>query len=284
MFLPSRRDLFASLSAAVAAPWMTAADVPAGCDLLIRNGKIVDGTGNPWFQGDLAITGQRIAAIGRALNIPAKRTIDATGLAVAPGFIDIHSHSDMLLLEDGKAEGKIRQGVTLEVFGEGQSAGPAKGKMPPARFRDSSRSFQWTTLGGYFDALDKSGISINAASYVGIDNVWRSVMGSSFERPTAAQFQEMQALVDEAMRDGAFGLSSMLAMPPGSLTTTDDIVKLCEPIKKYGGLFSTHNRNEGLGVLAAIKEAIAVGERAGVAVDVIHLKIADQKLWGKMPE
>ncbi|HEY3788046.1 MAG TPA: D-aminoacylase [Urbifossiella sp.] len=282
MLFPSRRDLFKTFSAAASAPWLggsNASAAEAACDILIRNGTIVDGSGNPWFHGDLAITGQRIAAVGRSLNVTARRTIDAKGLVVAPGFIDIHSHSELMLLEDGKAESKIRQGVTLEVFGEGPSAGPAKGKLPPARFRN----FQWTTLGGYFNALDQSGISINAASYVGIDAVWQCVMGKSFARPGPEQFQEMQALVDEAMRDGAFGLSSMLAMPPGSLATTDDIVTLCEPIKKYGGLFSTHNRNEGLGVFEAVKEAIAVGERAGVAVDVIHLKIADQKLWGKMP-
>ena len=275
----SRREWFASLSATALAPWSARAD-ESPCDLLIRGGRVVDGTGNPWFTGDVAITGNRITAVGRALSFKAKTTIDAKGLVVAPGFIDIYSHSDLLVLEDGKAESKIRQGVTLEVLGEGPSAGPAKGKLPPARFG----KHEWTTLGGYFDAIDKSGVSINVASYVGLDQVWQCVMGNSFARPTAEQFTEMQTLVDEAMKDGAFGLSSQLAMPPGSLATTDDIVKLCKPIKKYGGLFSTHNRNEGLGIFDAVKEAIAVGERAGVAVDVIHLKIADQNLWGKMPE
>lgn len=278
----SRRNWLAALGASILAPRFAFAEEP--CEILIKNGKVVDGTGNPWFTGDVAISGKKIIAVGRALELNAKRTINAEGLVVAPGFIDIHSHSDLLLFEDGRAESKIRQGVTLEVLGEGPSAGPAKGKLPPARFRDAGRSFEWTTLGGYFDALDKAGISVNVASYVGMDTVWQCVMGSSFARPTDVQFKEMQALVDEAMLDGAFGLSSQLAMPPGSLATTDDIVKLCEPIKKYGGLFSTHNRNEGLGVFEAVKEALAVGERAGVAVDVIHLKIADQKLWGKMPE
>lgn len=287
MHRPSRRDLFLAASSAVA-PWLgrARADDAAGkaCDLLIRGGHVIDGTGNPWFHGDVAVSGNRIVAVGRALAVKAAKTIDAKGLVVAPGFIDIHSHSDIPVLEDGRAESKVRQGVTLDVLGEGPSAGPAKGKLPPARFRDGARAFEWTTLGGYFDAVDKAGVSINVASYVGIDTVWQCVMGASFARPTADQFREMQALVDEAMRDGAFGLSSQLAMPPGSLTTTDDIVKLCEPIRKYGGLFSTHNRNEGLDVFDAVKEAIAVGERAGVAVDVIHLKIADQKFWGRMGE
>ncbi len=282
----TRRDLFRSAAVAAAAPWLgraSAADAEP-CDILVRNGMVVDGTGNPWFNGDVAVRGDRIAAVGRSLSVKAKREIDAEGLAVAPGFIDQHSHSDMLLLEDGHAQSKIRQGVTLEVLGEGGSAGPAKGKLPPKVVREGNRRSEWTTLGGYLDAINKSGVSINVASYVGIDTVWQCVMGASFDRPTASQFKEMQGLVDEAMRDGAFGLSSQLAMPPGSLTTTDDIVALCEPIRKYGGLFSTHNRNEGLGVFEAVKEAIAVGERAGVAVDVIHLKIADQKLWGKMGE
>ena len=143
---------------------------------------------------------------------------------------------------------------------------------------------RWDTLGGYFDILERGGISVNVASYVGLDNVWQSVMGKSFDRPTAAQLEQMKALVDEAMKDGAFGLSSLLAMPPGSLATTDDIVELCKVVAKHGGMFSTHIRNEGDGVLDAIKEAIAIGERAGVPVDIIHLKIADQKLWGRMNE
>jgi len=269
-----RRAFFGSMFAAG-----FARSAEAHCDLLIRGGRIVDGTGNPWFTGDLAITGTRIAAVGRALSLAAKSTIDATGLVVAPGFIDIHSHSDTLLLEDGRAESKIRQGVTLEVLGEGPSAGPSKGRLRPAKFGPH----EWSTLGGYFDAIDKAGVSINVASYVGLDQVWQCVMGGSFARPNADQFAEMRTLIDEALTDGAFGLSSQLAMPPGSLATTDDLVRLCEPLKKRGGLFSTHNRNEGLGVFKAVKEAIAVGERAGVAVDVIHLKIADRELWGQMP-
>src|SRR5262249_10849103 len=127
-------------------------------------------------------------------------------------------------------------------------------------------------------------VSVNVASYVGMDNVWQSVMGTSYERPTAEQREQMKALVDGAMKDGAFGLSTMLAMPPGSLATTDDLVEMCKVVAKHGGMYSTHNRNEGSEVFAAVKEAIAIGERAGVPVDVIHLKIADQKLWGRMNE
>jgi N-acyl-D-aspartate/D-glutamate deacylase len=196
----------------------------------------------------------------------------------------MHSHSDFLLLEDGLAQSKIRQGVTTEVLGEGTSAGPYKGQLPPRTVRLGGHAHSWTTLGGYFAALEKAGIAVNVASYVGLDNVWQGVLGKSFDRPTPQQMEEMKALVEEAMRDGACGLSTMLAMPPGSLATTGDLVELCKVVARHGGLYSTHNRNEGTGVFEAVREAIAIGERAGVPVDVIHLKIADQKLWGRMNE
>ncbi len=269
---------------AVLLPVRQAAGADAPYDLLIRNGKIVDGSGNPWFAGDVAVRGDRIVAVGRVPPGPARRTIDARGLVVAPGFIDMHSHSDYLLLEDGHAQGKVRQGVTTEVLGEGRSPGPFKGKLTPRRAVVKGKEVSWDTLAGYFAALEQGGVSVNVASYVGLDNVWEGVVGTSHARPTAGQLGEMKALVEAAMRDGAFGLSTMLAMPPGSLATTDDLVALCEAVAKYGGIYSTHNRNEGTGVVEAVREAIAVGERAGVPVDVIHLKIADQKLWGRMGE
>jgi N-acyl-D-aspartate/D-glutamate deacylase len=251
-------------------------------DLVIRNGRVVDGSGNPWFYGDVAIAGDKIVAVGRVPEGQAKRTIDAKGLVVAPGFIDMHSHSDDLLLEDGHAQSKIRQGVTTEVLGEGRSAGPLKGQLSGRTFNARSRTFSWDTLGTYLSQIEHAGISVNVASYVGMDNAWESVMGTSHARPTAKQLDEMKALLDEAMREGAFGMSTMLAMPPGSLATTDDLVELCKVVKKHGGIYSSHIRNEGTGVFDAVKEAIAVGERAGVPVDVIHIKIADQRYWGKM--
>lgn len=255
------------------------AEVVAPYDLIFHNGMIVDGSGNPWFKGDVAVCGDRIVAVGRVPPGPARREIDAKGLVIAPGFIDMHSHSDYVLLEDGNAQSKICQGVTTEVLGEGKSAGPYQGKLPP---RSQDKEPRWTTLGGYLDAVERAKISVNVASYVGIDNVWQCVMGHSFERPTSQQFDQMKLLVDKAMQEGAFGLSTMLMMPPGSLSTTDDLVLLCQPVRKRGGIYSSHIRNEGTGVFDAVKEAIAVGERAGVPVDIIHLKIADQKLWGQM--
>jgi N-acyl-D-amino-acid deacylase len=248
-----------------------------GYDLVIRHAKLVDGTGNAWVHADVAVRGDKIADIGRVVG-PGKREIDAKGLVVAPGFIDIHSHSDALLLEDGNAPSKVRQGVTTEILGEGNSAGPYTGATRP----DGRARFE--TLGGYFAAVEKKGIAVNVASYVGLDNVWQSVMGTSHARPTPEQFARMKDVLDMAMKDGALGLSTMLMMPPGSLATTDDLVELCSVVKKYGGSYSSHIRNEGDGVLDSVKEAIAVGERAGVPVDVIHIKIADQKLWGRMNE
>jgi N-acyl-D-amino-acid deacylase len=253
-------------------------------DLLVRNGKIVDGSGNPWFMGDVAVSGDRIVAVGRVPQGAVKHEIDARGLVVAPGFIDMHSHSDFLLLEDGNAQSKIRQGVTTEVLGEGTSAGPYQDKLPARQVNVQGKPLTWTRLAGYFDAVERAGIAVNVVSYVGLDNVWQSVMGTSFARPTAEHQKQMASLVDEAMKDGAFGLSSMLAMPPGSLATTDDIVELGKVVARHKGIYSSHIRNEGTDVIDAVKEAIAIGERANIPVDVIHIKIADQKLWGRMNE
>ena len=257
---------------------------PDDYDLVIRGGTIIDGSGAPRSAGDVAVRGDRIVAIG-AVPGRGRSEIDARGLIVAPGFIDMHSHSDYLLLEDGSAQSKIRQGVTTEVLGEESSGGPSKGKLQPRRvLGDLEGNGQWATLGGYFQALERSKTSVNVASYVGQGNIWRCVMGDSFDRPTKEQLAEMRTLVAEAMKDGASGLSSMLASGPGYLATTDDLVELCREVKSHGGIFTSHIRNEGTSVLDAVKEAIAIGERAGVPVDIIHIKIADQKFWGRMKD
>lgn len=253
-------------------------------DLVIRGGKIVDGSGNPWFLGDVGIRGDRIAFLGRIPPKAVRREIDAAGLIVAPGFIDIHSHSDLLLLEDGQAQSKLRQGVTTEVLGESDSAGPSLGRLPSHKLAARGKSLEWRTLGEYYDLLDREGTAVNVASYVGLGTLWRCVMGDSFERPSDAERARMRELLRQALGDGAWGLSSMLAMPPGSLATTDDVIDLCREVAKAGGIYSSHIRNEGTGVFAAVREAIEIGERAGVPVDIIHLKIADQQYWGRMSE
>ncbi|MBI1831191.1 MAG: D-aminoacylase [Planctomycetes bacterium] len=267
----------------LAVTWAGSAQDEAPFDLVIRNGKIVDGTGNPWFHGDLAIKADKIAALGQ-IDGKGKREIDAKGLIVAPGFIDMHAHSDFTLLEDGRAMSKVFQGVTTDVLGESSSAGPYQGKLTPPSIKLGMGIANWTTLGGYFDTVDKAKPSINVVSYVGLGTVWRCVMGDSHARPTKAQFERMKQLVEQAMKDGARGLSCMLASPPDSLATTEEIVELCKIVKRFGGIFATHIRNEGTGVFDAIREAIDIGRRAGITVEIIHIKIADQRFWGRMNE
>lgn len=280
--LPSTLTLLVS-SFLLFAVTARAADEPY--DLVIRHGRIVDGTGNPWYYGDVGIRGDRIVSVGSIASDRAKREIDATGLVVAPGFIDMHSHSDWLLLEDGHAHSKIRQGVTTEVLGEGGSAGPFQRKLGARTVTVRGESVPITRLGDYFAAVERSGIAVNVASYVGLDNIWQCVMGQAFDRPTADEREQMTQLVAQAMEDGARGLSCQLMMPPGSLATTEDLVELCRhAVRPAGGIFSAHIHNEGTGVFDSVKQVIEVGERAGVPVDNIHLKIADQQYWGRMNE
>ncbi len=255
-------------------------------DLLIRNGRIVDGTGNPWFAADLGIRGDRIVALGKLDEQAndARRTIDATGLVIAPGFIDIHSHSDRTLFVDGAAPSKVFQGVTTDILGEQDSGGPNLGPLTADPINVNGQPRTIRTMADYLNALDDANIAINAATYVGLGNIWGSVMGTSFTRPTPEQFEQMKAILAQALEDGALGLSNALASPDAAAVTTDDLVELAHVVARYGGVYSSHIRNEGTDVLQAVDEAITIGERAGVPVDIIHVKIADQRLWGHMAE
>ncbi len=244
---------------------------PPDFDILIRGGRIADGTGNPSFYGDVGIRNGRIAALGRVSGT-ATRTIVATGLVVAPGFVDIHNHSDHSILTDGNAEGMIRQGVTSMILGEGESAAPAKGTEA------------WEDFRGYFDRLLRQGISTNIGSYVGSSSIWVLVHGEKAGPVTAEERKKMQQLVRESMEQGALGVASSLSGPPGAWIDTDTLVAMCQAAAPYGGVYSTHMRTEGLGVFRAVDEALEIGHRAGVPVDIIHLKIAEHSLWGKMPE
>ncbi|MGH9630331.1 MAG: N-acyl-D-amino-acid deacylase family protein, partial [Bryobacteraceae bacterium] len=261
---------------------LLAVAAPALCqqfDILIRNGRLVDGTGNPSQFGDIAIRDGKIAAMGRLAEASARETIDASGLVVAPGFIDIHNHSDNTIVADGNAESMVRQGVTSMIFGEGGSAAPLGGKQ-----QRRSHDETWTDFRGYFDLLLKRGISTNVGTYVGSSQIWTYVRGAQAGPPTAAELSEMQRLVREAMQQGALGVASSLSGPPGAWIDTATLIAMCKVAGEYGGIYSTHMRTEGKGVFEAVAEALEIGRKAEVPVDIIHLKIADHKLWGRMPE
>jgi N-acyl-D-amino-acid deacylase len=237
-------------------------------DLVIRGGHIADGTGNPSFDADLGIRAGRIAALGRITG-PAARTIDATGLVVAPGFIDIHNHSDTTLLADADGQSMLRQGVTSMIFGEGGSAAPSK---------------RWPRFSAYFDELRRHGLSANVGSYVGSSQVWVQVRGPRAGPPEAGELASMRRLVGDAMADGALGLASSLSGPPGVWIDTDTLAALAEVAGAHGGIYSTHMRTEGTGVFTSVEEAIEIGRRGRLPVDIIHLKIAERTMWGRMPE
>ncbi len=242
-------------------------------DLLVRNGLVIDGSGAEGFRADVGIRGGKIIRVGDLSKAGADRTIDVSGLVVAPGFVDMHNHSDMTLLKEPQCQSMIRQGVTTMVLGEGGSAGPIK---PGEQ--------EWTSLGGYFDHVEKKGVAANICSYVGQTQVWTYVKGHALEPATAAEIEAMKREIDRAMREGAMGLSTSLLMPPSSLVTTAQLVDLAKSASARGGIYSSHIRDEGMGVFRAIEEAINVGKGANIRVDLIHLKIADQKLWGQMKE
>ncbi len=256
-------------------------------DLLITGGHIVDGSGSPWMEGIVAVRDGKIADVGRLPGATARRVIDASGLVVAPGFIDLHSHSDFTLLADGNAQSKIRQGVTTEILGEDDSAGPVLGPAVPG-FDESLKHYglgrDWTTLGEYFARVERQGISVNIASYVGSGQVRMDVLGNVDRAPTSLEMETMKSLVDQAMRDGAIGLSSGLIYPPNAFAKTEELIELAKVAAKYGGIYTSHIRSEGINWRRAISEAIEIGEKAGLPVNILHFKIAGKPYWGAMPE
>ncbi len=252
-------------------------------DLIIANGNVIDGSGSLWFPADVAIRGDEILHVGKLVDREKKsgRLIDAQGLWVTPGFIDIHSHSDYSLVVDGTARSKVHQGITTEILGSGRSAGPLQGKAE-LDLKDYELTADWTTLGQYFDRLQKGGISVNVASYVGAGQVRRCVLGDVQRDPSEIEMAEMKHLVQQAMLDGALGLSSSLELPPDSYLTTDQLTELARVVKSYGGIYSTNIRNSGKSIEKALKEAIKVGEQAQIPVDIMGLRIADRRHWGQM--
>ena len=254
-------------------------------DLVITGGSVVNGEGTPAVAADIAVRGGRIVLVGAVGGAPARRRIDASGLTVAPGFIDMHNHSDYTILSEPKSESMIRQGVTTMVLGESRSAGPLK---PADAGSDARRAdgvkVDWTTLGGYFARLERDRMATNIASYVGHEQVWTYVKGYEQTPATPPELQAMKRLIAEAMEEGAMGMSTSLLMPPSSVATTANLTELAAVARQYGGIYSTHIRDEGEGVFAAIAEAIQVGAGARIPVDIIHMKIAHRKLWGRANE
>ena len=239
----------------------------------------------PRSSADLAIRDGKIAAIGDLRAAAARRRIDASGLTVAPGFIDMHNHSDYTILTEPKSESMIRQGVTTMVLGESRSAGPIKpGVNDDPRARSDRATVDWTTLGGYFQKLERQHMATNIASYVGEEQVWTYVKGYGQTPATLEELDAMKKLVAQAMEEGAMGLSTSLLQPPSSLATTENLIELAKVARQYGGIYSSHIRDEGERVFESIDEAIRVGKGAGIRVDIIHMKIAHKKLWGRVNE
>ena len=255
-------------------------------DVVLTNGWIVDGTGNPRFRADVAVRGDRIAAIGSLPEARARRRIDATGLIVAPGFIDMLGWSEVNLLADGRAVSKITQGITTEVTGEGTSVAP---QTPATIAQDADRNadigvtIDWTDLDGYFRRLRESGTAINVATFVGATQIRRIVLGDADRPPNARELAAMTALVDTAMMQGAIGVSSSLVYAPAFYATTPELVALARAARRHGGIYATHLRNEGSGFDAALDEAIAIAVAAEVPVEIWHLKRAGRENWGDMP-
>jgi N-acyl-D-amino-acid deacylase len=251
-------------------------------DLLILNGRIVDGTGSPWFLGDVAVRGDRIAAVGRLAGARARDTIDATGLVVAPGFIDMLGHSEYRLLLNPGADSKITQGITTEITGEVTSVVPVNEKTLHELPADHRSVADWNTLDGYFQTLERTGVAINLATFVTVGSVRRYVMGDERRAPTAAELEQMQQLVADAMEQGAMGLSVGLVYAPASYAAMDEIIALASVAARYGGGYTSHLRSEGLRLVEAVQEAIEIGERSGAWVQVHHLKASGQANWGKV--
>src|SRR5215467_4404602 len=256
-------------------------------DILIRNGRVVDGAGNPWVYADIGITGDRISAFGRIpAHATAKRLIDAKGLIVAPGFIDMLEQSEWNLLIDKQALSKLTQGITSGITGEGGSIAPQNDETLADR-RDFLEHYHlaadWRDLDGYFRRLDKQGSGINLGTYVGATQVRRYVIGSVDRAPTAEELARMQQLVEQAMQQGAMGVSTSLIYAPAAYAKTDELIALAKAASKYGGVYASHIRNEADHEMEALDEAFRIGREANISVEIWHLKVSGRQNWGKMP-
>jgi len=257
-------------------------------DILFEGGHVVDGSGNTWFRADVGVVGDKIEDVGDLRGAKAARRVDAKGHMVAPGFMDIHSHSDIPLLVDPRVESKVYQGITVEVVGNcGTSAAPMN--KPVKAYRDKygrggvpdDFEYDWVTMKDYLDRVDRQGVSFNVATWVGHGTVRQNVMGYENREPTDAELRKMRKLVDDAMKDGAYGMSTGLIYPPSVYGKTPEIIELAKVSAKHGGLYASHIRGEEKeSLLDAVKEAIEIGEKAELPVQIAHFKASGKKAWG----
>ena len=276
------------IGAPLAAVTLSGQPAPARFDVLIRNGRIVDGTGAPWFRGDVAIAGDRIAGVGPLAGATAAATIDATNLVVAPGFIDLLGQSEFNVLVDARAASKILQGITTEVTGEGSAIAPVNERM----MKDAMPSYahfgvaqDFRTLGEYFRRLEeRSRPAINVATFVGAGGIRNYVIGKDDRRATPAELEQMKQLVAQAMAQGALGLSTSLQYVPDRFASTDEIVELATVASRAGGVYFTHQRSESARIFDSLDEVFAIAERATIPAEIWHLKTAYKPQFGKMPE
>src|SRR6266536_3200409 len=256
-------------------------------DILIKNGTIIDGSGAPRYKADVAIKGDRIARIGSLSKASASRIIDATGLVVAPGFIDMLGQSETYLLIDPRAMSKVMMGVTTEITGEGESIAPVNERLIKEQ-EDFNRRYNltidWRTLDQYFRRLEKQGSGVNLGTFVGATQVREYVVGFDNRPPTSSELEQMKQLVAEAMKQGALGLSTSLQYVPARFAKTDEIVELAKVARQYGGVYATHQRSEANALDESLTEVFEIARRAQIPVEIWHLKTAYKKNWGRMPE
>jgi N-acyl-D-amino-acid deacylase len=256
-------------------------------DVIITHARIVDGTGAPWFAGDIGITGDRIAAIGDLHDATATTTTNAAGLVASPGFIDVQGQSEFNILVDNRAASKITQGVTTEITGEGSSIAPANDRMLAERSDEAAKygvTLDWHTLADYFRHVERTTSAINLGTFVGAGTVRNFVIGEADRPATPAELDQMRDLVAHAMEDGAWGLSSALQYIPDQYASTDELVSLATVARQYGGVYFTHQRSEGDRIFPSLDEVFAISQRAGISATVWHLKTAYRENFGKMPE
>ncbi|HEX4020912.1 MAG TPA: D-alanyl-D-alanine carboxypeptidase/D-alanyl-D-alanine-endopeptidase [Acidobacteriaceae bacterium] len=285
---PNAADIVGrALGEIASAIYSTPSGEAAPFDVLIRNGHILDGAGGPWYAADIGIRSDRIAAIGKLDGAQARKVIDATGQIVSPGFIDMLGQSETSLLIDNRSLSKLSQGITTEITGEGGSIAPQDAKTLAALqpfLNQYHLAIDWTTLDGYFRRLKKNGTPINIGTYVGAAQVREAVIGEVDRAPTPAELDQMKALVAQAMKDGAMGLSTALIYPPGSYAKTEELIALAKVAGQYGGIYATHMRSEGATEMEALDEAIRIGREGGLPVEVFHLKVSGKPRWGTMPQ